>query len=147
MIFMDHLQTLLIASDHAGLELKTALLRALPTLPWQDLGTHSTESVDYPDYADKVCALVRAPTHVGVLICGSGQGMAIRANRHRDIRAALCWHEEIARLSRAHNDANVLCLGARTMDFKACERILTTFLTTSFEGGRHTPRVEKLGWQ
>ena len=144
MVFRDHLQQLAIASDHAGLELKEYLKKHLPSLPWKDLGTNSLESVDYPDYADKVCALVKPPMTVGVLICGSGQGMAIRANRHRDIRAALCWHEEIARLARAHNDANVLCLGARTMDFKACERILTVFLDTAFEGGRHASRVEKL---
>lgn len=144
MIWMDHLQHLVVGCDHAGLELKNYLMRQNSSLPWQDLGTHSIDSVDYPDYADLVCAKVKEPTHVGLLICGSGQGMAIRANRHPHIRAALCWHEEIARLARAHNNANVLCLGARTIDFKICERILTTFLTAKFEGGRHEARVLKL---
>lgn len=144
MILPDHLEHIAVACDHAGLELKEHLKKHLVDLPWQDFGTHSGDSVDYPDYADKVCSVVKLPVTFGVLICGSGQGMAIRANRHNHIRAALCWHEEIARLARAHNDANVLCLGARTMDFKVCERILTTFLTTAFEGGRHASRVEKL---
>lgn len=144
MIWMDHLQHLVVGSDHAGLELKSHLMKTLPSLPWLDLGTKHGESVDYPDFADQVCLQVNPPTRIGLLICGSGQGMAIRANRYPHVRAALCWHDEIARLARAHNDANVLCLGARTMDFKACERILTTFLTTDFEGGRHAPRVEKL---
>ncbi|MGE0764218.1 MAG: ribose 5-phosphate isomerase B [Bdellovibrionales bacterium] len=144
MVFLDHLKTLVVGSDHAGFELKQHLKKSLPQLPWQDEGTFNTESVDYPDFADKVCALVNPPMVAGVLICGSGQGMAIRANRHKHIRAALCWHEEIARLARAHNDANVLCLGARTMDYKVCVQVLNTFLTTGFEGGRHAGRVDKL---
>ena len=140
----DQMKELVVGSDHAGLSLKLHLMEALPELPWRDIGTHTEDSVDYPDYADAVCKEVRLPDRPGLLICGSGQGMAIRANRHRQIRAALCWHEEVARLARAHNDANILCLGARTMDFKSCERILVTFLNSPFEGGRHLIRVKKL---
>lgn len=145
MIFRDKMEKLLVASDHAGVPLKDHLLKAIPELPWVDLGVSSiSQSVDYPDYADLLCRQIHAPNIVGVLICGSGQGMAIRANRYRHIRAALCWDDSMAGLARAHNDANVLCLGSRTMDHSLCERILLTFLDTPFEGGRHTGRVEKL---
>lgn len=145
MILLDHIHQLFIASDHAGLILKNYLIQHHPQLPWVDLGPQTEDSVDYPDYADLLSAQIRNPQHAGVLICGSGQGMAIRANRHRHIRAALCWHEEITRLARAHNNANVLCLGSRTIDFKISEKCLMTFLTTAFEGGRHQIRVDKLG--
>lgn len=140
-------QQIFIASDHAGLEMKQHLVSRLPQLPWVDLGPHSSESVDYPDYADALCKHMKDSgfTGVGVLICGSGQGMAIRANRHSDIRASLCWSEEIAQLSRAHNDANVLCLPGRFLVFAVAEKVLEVFLSTPFEGGRHQRRVDKLG--
>lgn len=145
MIFRSKMEKLLVASDHAGVPLKDHLIKTIPELLWVDLGVSSTtESVDYPDYADLVCKQVNPPRAVGLLICGSGQGMAIRANRYRHIRAALCWNEFMAEMARSHNDANVLCLGSRTMDHKQCERILLTFLDTPFDGGRHTNRVEKL---
>ncbi len=145
MIFRNRLKKLVVGTDHAGYELKEHLKKVFPELPWIDLGTNSpTASVDYPDFADQVCQQVSPPESVGVLICGSGQGMAIRANRHPHIRAALCWSDEIARLARSHNDANVLCLGSRTMDHQLCEKMLLTFLATEFEGGRHTNRVDKL---
>lgn len=135
-----------IACDHGGWDLKNHLIQKFPQLPWQDLGTHSSDSVDYPDYAAKLCEQLKneIPNAVGILVCGSGQGMAIRANRYPFIRAALCWSEEVARLAREHNDANVLCLAGRLTQFNESERIVETFLKTNFEGGRHQRRVDKL---
>ncbi len=140
----ETIKTLFIACDHAGLLLKDHLIHTVPELPWEDLGTSGLESVDYPDYADKLAKQVKDDTTFGVLVCGSGQGMAIRANRYSHIRAALCWNQEMARLSRQHNNANVLCFGARTMDFAECEKSLLVFLSTAFEGDRHQKRVDKL---
>lgn len=135
-----------VASDHAGFELKNHLIGRFPFLPWKDLGPFSTESVDYPDYAAKLCRELEPhlADSIGVLVCGSGQGMAMRANRFPFIRAALCWNEEIAQLSRQHNDANVLCLAGRFIVFSIAEKIVDTFLKTPFEGGRHKGRVDKL---
>lgn len=139
-------KTIYVACDHAGLEAKRHLIGRFPFLPWKDLGVNSVESVDYPDQADAVCGELRGEQRdvCGVLICGSGQGMAIRANRHPFVRAALCWNEDIAKLARAHNDATILCLGGRVTPMPTLERILTTFLETDFEGGRHQKRVDKL---
>lgn len=138
-------EKIFIACDHAGLNLKKYLIQKNPDLSWVDLGTHDEASVDYPDYADLVSnELINNPQALGVLICGSGQGMAIRANRHKNIRAALCWNEEITALSRAHNNANVLCLGARFTEPLLAHKILNLFLQTSFAGGRHENRVRKL---
>ena len=139
-------RAILIASDHAGLDLKSHLIGRFPFLPWQDLGTNETASVDYPDYATKLCEALepQLPFACGLLICGSGQGMAMRANRYAFIRAALCWNEEASALSRRHNDANVLCLAARLTDVALAERITQTFLSTDFEGGRHQGRLVKL---
>lgn len=135
-----------IGCDHAGLSLKKPLMDFFPQLPWDDCGTHSEASVDYPDFAEIVAQKMKdfSPHDVlGVLICGSGQGMAISANRYKHIRAALCWNVEIARLARAHNNANVLCLGARSTDPRTAQEILKVFLNTPFEGGRHEKRVAK----
>ena len=141
----DHLQTLWVASDHAGFDLKQHLLVKFSDLPWRDLGPESQDRVDYPDYASKLANAMReAPNSLGVLVCGSGQGMAIKANRFSHIRAALCWTEEVAQLARAHNNANVLCLGSRVMDHDICIKILDTFLSTTFEAGRHAERVNKI---
>lgn len=140
----DSLKKLYIASDHAGFELKDQLLKALPDLPWEDLGAPSKDSVDYPDYADQLADKIQDDSTFGVLICGSGQGMAIRANRFPHIRAALCWNEEVTVLSRQHNNSNVLCLGSKWQDLKASQEMLKLFLDTNFEGGRHARRVEKL---
>ena len=152
------IKKILIASDHAGLELKAQFLKNNPELPWKDLGPANAESVDYPDFAKKLCEILisltpdQAATEdafnsgiTGILICGSGQGMAIKANRYPQIRAALCWNEEITRLSRNHNNANILCLGARAISSEMAQRILTSFLDSAFEGGRHSQRVAKLG--
>lgn len=139
-------ETIYIASDHAGLELKRHLIGRFPFLPWKDLGTNSTDSVDYPDYAGKLAKEMEhnLKNSVGILVCGSGQGMAMKANRYPFIRAALCWNEEIAELARSHNDANVLCLAGRHTVFPVAERIVDVFLKTPFEGGRHQGRVDKL---
>ncbi|MGZ3722298.1 MAG: RpiB/LacA/LacB family sugar-phosphate isomerase [Bdellovibrionales bacterium] len=139
-------KTIFVASDHAGLEMKNHLLGRFPFLPWKDLGTMTPASVDYPDYAEKLCLEMkpRLKETCGVLICGSGQGMAMRANRFPFIRAALCSSEEIATLARLHNDANVLCLGGRLTPLPVSEKILSAFLETTFEGGRHQGRVDKL---
>src|ERR1700743_3625502 len=122
-------KSLFIATDHAGLDLKTHLIGRFPFAPWKDLGTNSPESVDYPDFAEKVC--IEMKNHLsdsrGILICGSGQGMAMRANRFPYIRAALCWSEEVATLARLHNDANVLCLAGRLTTPAVAEKILAAF--------------------
>ncbi len=136
-----------IASDHAGLDLKRHLIGRYPFAPWKDLGTGTSQSVDYPDFAEKLCHAMEAegPSKTrGVLICGSGQGMAIKANRFAFIRAALCWNEESAQLAREHNDANVLCLPGRLTVFQSAERMLEIFLKTDFMGGRHQTRIDKL---
>ena len=133
-----------IASDHAGVELKSSLIHVLGNAT--DLGPSTTDSVDYPDYANKLCEWVLSgENRRGVLICGSGIGMSIAANRHAGIRAALVNSPELAMLARQHNDANVLCLGARFVSQEAAQACLHTFLRTEFEGGRHAARVEKLG--
>jgi ribose 5-phosphate isomerase B len=139
-------KTIFMACDHAGLEMKDHLLGKFPFLPWKDLGTFAPASVDYPDYAAKLCEELkpRLKDSCGILICGSGQGMAMGANRFPFIRAALCWSEEVATLARLHNDANVLCLAGRLTSNAVAEKILSAFLETAFEGGRHQRRVDKL---
>lgn len=148
-----------LGCDHAGFELKQKVMAALPDMDWQDQGTFSLDSVDYPDFADKVCHFVhrtelenqknkvedslKGPC-LGLLICGSGQGMAIRANKYKTIRAALCWNSEVASLSREHNNANILCLGARFLQTEEAVAIIKTFFQTAFAGGRHSRRVEKM---
>ncbi|MDE3060731.1 MAG: ribose 5-phosphate isomerase B [Pseudomonadota bacterium] len=137
-----------IASDHAGVEMKEMLKAELGTLGYEaiDLGTQGGASVDYPDYAHALAEWVeKHEGSKGVLICGSGIGMSIAANRHKGIRAALVHNGEEAALARGHNDANVLCLGARLIGSDAAKDVLKIFLATEFEGGRHEKRVEKLG--
>lgn len=135
-----------IASDHAGVDLKNALIKALPEIQFEDLGPADNASVDYPDYADRVGRLVNAePSRRGVLICGSGQGMAMRANKYPQVRAALVWNDDVTKLSRTHNDANVLCLAARFHSLDEAKRWIKIFIDTSFEGGRHAGRVAKIG--
>lgn len=130
-----------IASDHAGFDLKAFLIKKFPTLI--DLGTDSAESVDYPDFAKKLGQEIQEGDF-GILICGSGVGISIAANRFKNIRAALCLNEKIAELARRHNDANVLCLGARLINEEKAIEIIEKFLATKFEGGRHIERVKKL---
>ncbi|MBX2986461.1 MAG: RpiB/LacA/LacB family sugar-phosphate isomerase [Bdellovibrionaceae bacterium] len=134
-----------IAADHAGVELKAALIKALPQIDWNDLGPSNKDSVDYPDYADRVARLINEnPAQKGVLICGSGQGMAMRANKYPQVRAALVFQDETTKLARQHNDANILCLGSRFTDEKTAAQLVRTFLETPFEGGRHSSRVAKV---
>jgi ribose 5-phosphate isomerase B len=136
-----------LASDHAGFEEKERLkplLRELG-LEFEDLGTVSEESVDYPDYARKVAERVaHGDAEQGVLVCGSGTGMAIAANKVLGVRAAVAWSEETARLARQHNDANVLALGARTTPQGDIPKIIRAWFETKFDGGRHAERVEKI---
>ena len=139
------MQKLFIASDHAGFDLKEKIKSYFLNIEWIDLGTKSADSVDYPDFAD---ALAKELSEDGndraILICGSGRGMAIRANKYPHIRAALCYNNEITELSRLHNDANVLCLGSRFCELDAATQMVKIFLNTDFEGGRHQRRVDKL---
>jgi ribose 5-phosphate isomerase B len=135
-----------IASDHAGFPLKKNLIEELIKLQFQieDLGCDSADkSVDYPDYAQKLCKKMTEESF-GILICGSGVGISIAANRFKNIRAALCSEVKLAKLSRAHNNANVLCLGARIVNNQKALRIVKAFLLAEFEGERHVRRVAKL---
>lgn len=134
-----------IASDHAGFELKSQLISQATSVEFIDLGTDSPESVDYPDFAEKLAKKLKEhPGGIGCLVCGSGQGMAIKANRYSHIRAALCYSVPVTKLAREHNNANVLCLGARFATLEQAAEILNTFISTEFEGGRHAGRVDKL---
>ena len=136
-----------IGADHAGFEEKEKIKRSLDNLgvEYTDMGTDSTASVDYPDYAKKVGeAVAGGEFDRGILVCGSGTGMAIAANKVPGIRAAVAWNEEIARLSRQHNDANVLSLAARYIPDEEQEKIVKAWLETDFDGGRHERRVEKI---
>src|SRR6187401_3363147 len=136
-----------IASDHAGFEEKERLKPLLNELgiEFEDLDTISTESVDYPDYARKVAEEVaQGKVEQGLLVCGSGTGMAITANKVPGVRAAVAWSEETARLARQHNDANVLAIGARTTPDGDIPKIVRAWFATAFEGGRHAARVEKI---
>ena len=136
-----------IAADHAGYQEKEQLKPLLTELgiQFEDLGTVSSESVDYPDYARKVAEKVaRGEADQGLLVCGSGTGMAIAANKVPGVRAAVAWNEEIARLARAHNDANVLSLAARCTPFEELGKIVRAWFTAKFDGGRHSRRVDKI---
>jgi len=138
--------TIYIASDHAGFILKEYLRLWLEEKGWkvEDLGPDSCDSTDYPEYAHKLCKSVLATGHKGILICGSGIGMSMAANRHKGIRAALCTHEFHAVVCRQHNNANVLCLGERVTAPGLAAVLVELFLSTEFEGGRHQHRVEKI---
>lgn len=136
-----------IGADHAGFEYKTVIVDFLQNkgLKVKDVGTYSVESVDYPDFAHPVAqAVADGEAGCGILVCGSGNGVAIAANKHQGIRAAICWQPEIARLCREHNNANILCLPARFISLPAAEEMVNIFLRTSFEGGRHEKRVGKI---
>ncbi len=139
------MQKILIASDHAGFLLKESLIKKLKdNFDFEDLGTKSTESVDYPDYAHKLSEKVSSSISArGVLICGSGIGMSMVANRYKNIRAALCTNEEMAKLSKQHNNANVLVLGSRLISEEEAIKCLLMFFNTNFEGDRHQARLDK----
>jgi len=134
-----------LASDHAGFELKEAIKEFLTEHELTDFGTHSTESMDYPDTGFKAAeAVSKGECERGILICGSGLGMSIVANKVRGIRAALCNSDELARLSRQHNDANILVLQGRFISNKQAEDIIKVWFSTEFDGGRHIQRIEKI---
>ena len=136
-----------MGADHAGYEYKEELKKMLTAAGWAvaDKGTYSLESVDYPDFAHPVATMVhKGDAAAGILVCGSGNGVCMSANKHADIRAALCWTEEIASLARQHNNANVICIPARFVSPEKAEAMVNVFLSTPFEGGRHERRVEKI---
>ncbi len=134
-----------IACDHGGVALKNYLKQQITNVEWVDLGANGTESVDYPDYGYKIAdAVAGGQAQLGVAICGSGIGISIACNRNKAIRAALCTDTTMARLTREHNDANIVCLGARLTGDVLAKEIVETFIKTEFEGGRHVTRVEKL---
>lgn len=135
-----------IGADHAGFELKTKVKDYLETkgIEVTDHGTYSLESVDYPDFAHPTAAAVADSGGMGILICGSANGVCITANKHNGIRAALCWNADVARLARQHNDANILCLPARFLSEEEALEMVDIFMETPFEGGRHQNRVNKI---
>lgn len=135
-----------IASDHAGFEYKEIIKNHLKDrFEIQDFGTHSLDSVDYPDFVHPAATSVENGENVfGILICGSGEGVSITANKHQGIRCALCWEVEIAKLSRQHNNANMIAIPARFVSEDLTLQIIDAFLETDFEGGRHQKRVEKI---
>lgn len=136
-----------IGSDHAGFEYKEEIIKFLQELGHdvKDFGPASADSVDYPDYAHPVASAVEnKEQELGILICGSANGVAITANKHQGIRAAIAWQNEIAALARQHNNANIVCIPARFIDLDLAKKITHTFLTTDFEGGRHANRVNKI---
>ncbi len=140
-------KSIVIASDHAGYELKESLKRELSEMGFEvmDLGTNSRDSVDYPDFGYAAAkAIAGGQVDRGVIVCGTGIGISIAANRHPGVRAALCHDAEMAKLSRKHNDANLLALGGRTTEFGVARACLKSFLETSYEGGRHDRRIAKL---
>lgn len=141
------MKKLYIASDHAGFTLKEFVKKKLSKkIKFDDQGPHSDEiSVNYPDFAHKLCKKVsKNSSNMGILICGSGMGMAMAANRHKKIRAALCYSVKNTKLSRLHNNANVITLGARLINKNTAMKCINTFLKTKFEGGRHLKRVKKI---
>ena len=136
-----------IGSDHAGYDYKEKLISFLEGkgLAFTDFGTDSKESVDYPDFAHPVAEAVESgKAGFGILLCGSANGVAITANKHQGIRAAICWGEELAQLAREHNNANIICIPARFVREGDAEKMVNIFMNTAFEGGRHTRRVDKI---
>jgi ribose 5-phosphate isomerase B len=140
-------KTIYVANDHAGVELKEAVVNHLEANGYTviNLGTDTLDSVDYPDFAHPLAkAIEERKAQFGILICGSANGVCITANKHQNVRAALCWKNEIASLARQHNDANVLGLPARFITIEEGIEMVDTFLNTAFEGGRHQGRVDKI---
>ena len=143
----DLTKPIAIGSDHAGYDYKEDLISFLEgrSLPFFDVGTHSKDSVDYADFAHPVAVAVESgKAAFGILLCGSANGVAITANKHQQIRAAVCWGEELAQLARAHNNANIICIPARFVREGDAEKMVGIFMTTDFEGGRHQLRVDKI---
>ena len=140
-------QIIPIASDHGGFEMKQFLVEKLTEAGYEvkDFGTHSTESVDYPDMIHPLAtAIEKGEFQLGIILCGSGNGAQMTANHHHNVRAALCWNVELAKLARQHNDANIMSLPGRFIDKELAWEMVQAFLNTGFEGGRHIRRVEKI---
>jgi ribose 5-phosphate isomerase B len=143
----DKDQVIPIGADHGGFELKRYLIEKLMEDGYKlkDFGTFSTHSVDYPDYIHPVARSINDGTYkLGIIMCGSGQGANMTANKYPNVRAALCWDAEQAELTRLHNNANIISLPGRFIDFEKAVEVVKTFLNTGFEGGRHIPRIEKI---
>ena len=141
------MKKIFISSDHAGFKLKETIKDYLRNkkVKFEDLGPKDDSSVDYPDYAHKVARKVKSrKSNVGILVCGSGTGMNIAANKHKNIRAAQCFNLKSTKLSRLHNDANIITLGSRLITKKNALKFVSVFLNTKFEGGRHSRRVKKI---
>lgn len=141
------MKTIGLCSDHAGYELKEFVKQLFDAkgIAYKDFGTFSTDSCDYPDFAHALANAIEAgEVYPGIAVCGSGNGIAITLNKHQGIRAALCWQEELSRLARGHNDANVLVMPGRFITTEEATRIVEAFLTTPFEGGRHQKRIDKI---
>ncbi len=141
------MEKIAIGADHAGFEYKELLKKWLEQNGYalKDFGTYNSDSADYPDFAHPVAnAVEKKEFELGLLVCGSANGVAITANKHQGVRAAICWNEELADLARQHNNANVLCLPARYISIELAEKILDRFLHSNFEGGRHERRVGKI---
>jgi ribose 5-phosphate isomerase B len=136
-----------LGADHAGFEYKKEIVALLQqmNISTNDFGTHTADSVDYPDFAHPVASMVESgEAAFGILVCGSGNGVAITANKHAGVRAALCWNEELAKLARNHNNANVLCIPERFTNIETAKAMVKAFIETPFEAGRHEKRVEKI---
>lgn len=143
----DLTKPIAIGADHAGFEYKSVIVEMLTNkgLQVKDFGTYNKDSVDYPDFAHPVAdAVAKGEAGCGILICGSANGVAITANKHQEVRAAITWKNEIAALARQHNNANIICLPARFVSPPEAEEMVNTFLATAFEGGRHEKRVGKI---
>lgn len=143
----DHSKPIAIGSDHAGFEYKSGLISWLKEKGYTviDKGVHEDKSVDYPDYAHPVAELVeKSEAAFGILICGSANGVCMTANKHKGIRAGLCWESDVARLVRQHNNANIICIPARFTAFEQAKNLVQIFIDTPFEGGRHQNRVDKI---
>ena len=143
----DFKKPIAIGADHAGYEYKTVIIDLLESkgLQVKDFGTYNNDSVDYPDFAHPVASAVEnGEAGLGVLVCGSANGVAITANKHQGVRAAICWMKDIARLARQHNNANIICIPARFVPTPEAEEMINIFLNTPFEGGRHEKRVSKI---
>ena len=141
------MKKIFISSDHAGFKLKEAIKQFLikKKLVFKDFGPNNENSVDYPDYAHKVARKVKLnKNNIGILVCGSGTGMNIAANKHKNIRAAQCFNSKITKLSRLHNDANIITLGSRIITKKNALKFISIFLSTKFDGGRHKKRLKKI---
>ena len=134
-----------VGGDHAGFDYKNAIIASLDVAEVKDFGPYSPASCDYPDFAHPVALAVESGEFdLGILVCGSANGVAITANKHQGIRAAICWNNELAVLARSHNNANIVCIPARFISLQDAQQIVETFLSTDFEGGRHANRVSKM---